>query len=187
MSNISRRDFHERFALLATLAAGGLVPPAALAQTEAPPRAAHDASVMPPHWTGKEQIAFLIYEDFTALDMVGPHYMLTNLMGAKTHIVARTKAPVKSDTGLVFTPSADFSDCPADLDILCVPGGTLGTLAAIEDDATIRFLKDRGSRAKFVTSVCTGSLVLAAAGLLDGYKATSHWLTKPLLEPPRVF
>lgn len=182
MNDLNRRELAEQFAGLATLLAGGLLAPSAFAQSaESQPRAAHDHTVMPPHWTGKEQIAFLIYEDFTALDMVGPHYMLTNLMGAKTHIVARSKAPVKSDTGLVFTPSADFADCPADLDILCVPGGTLGTLAAIQDEATIRFLKDRGARAKFVTSVCTGSLVLAAAGLLDGYKATSHWLTKPML------
>ncbi|MEP9349425.1 DJ-1/PfpI family protein [Xanthobacter sp. KR7-225] len=136
---------------------------------------------MPAHWMGAENIAFLIYPRFTALDMVGPHYMLTSLMGATTHVVAKTRDPVASDTGLVFTPSASFEDCPADLDILCVPGGTLGTLAAMEDDATLRFLKARGARAKFVTSVCTGSLLLGAAGLLEGYKATSHWMTKPLL------
>lgn len=181
----SRRDIGEGLAALATLLVGGVMgADSAEAQPslhdQAPPPA-HDMSKTPPHWIGKEQIAFLIYPDFTALDMVGPHYMLTNLMGAKTHIVAKTKDPVRSDTGLVFTPSASFEDCPADLDILCVPGGTVGTLNAIRDEATIRFLKDRGSRARFVTSVCTGSLVLAAAGLLDGYKATSHWLTKPLL------
>ncbi len=63
-------------------------------------RSAHDISTMPAHWTGKEQIALLIYPAFTALDMVGPHYMFTNLMGATTHIVAKTMAPVTSDTGL---------------------------------------------------------------------------------------
>lgn len=178
--DITRRTLGEGLSTLAlALAAGGISPPSALAQSA--PKTGHDASVMPPHWMGKEEIAFLIYEDFTALDMVGPHYMLTNLMGAKTHIVARTKDPVKSDTGLVFMPSANFEDCPADLDILCVPGGTIGTLKAIKDEMTIRFLKDRGSRAQFVTSVCTGSLLLGAAGLLEGYKATSHWLTLPLL------
>jgi len=178
--DITRRTLGEGLSTLAlALAAGGISPPSALAQSA--PETGHDASVMPPHWMGKEEIAFLIYEDFTALDMVGPHYMLTNLMGAKTHIVARTKDPVKSDTGLVFMPSSNFEDCPADLDILCVPGGTIGTLKAIRDEATIRFLKDRGSRAQFVTSVCTGSLLLGAAGLLEGYKATSHWLTLPLL------
>ncbi|OYU48488.1 MAG: thiamine biosynthesis protein ThiJ [Rhizobiales bacterium PAR1] len=183
---MTRRRLGEGLASLAlAVAAGGIAPLPAAAQSSTPEAGqqptGHDMSVTPPHWIGKEQIAFLIYPDFTALDMIGPHYMLTNLMGAKTHIVAKTKDPVKSDTGLVFVPSASFEDCPADLDILCVPGGTLGTLTAIRDEATIRFLKDRGSRAKFVTSVCTGSLVLAAAGLLDGYKATSHWLTKALL------
>lgn len=149
------------------------------ATTDLPP--AHDMSAMPAHWHGSEQIAFLIYPAFTALDMVGPHYMLTNLMGATTHIVASSREPVKSDTGLLFMPTATFEDCPRDLDIICVPGGTTGTLAAMEDEATIRFLRDRGSRAKYVTSVCTGSLVLGAAGLLEGYRATSHYLTKPLL------
>ena len=143
---------------------------------------AHDMAAMPAHWMGTEQIAFLIYPGFTALDMVGPHYMLTNLMGATTHIVAKTKEPVTSDTGLVFTPSATFEECPKELDILFVPGGTNGTLAAIRDPATLGFVKDRGQRARFITSVCTGSLVLGAAGLLRGYKATSHWLTLPFLK-----
>jgi putative intracellular protease/amidase len=130
---------------------------------------------------GSEQIAFLIYPEFTALDMVGPHHMLTSLMGAKTHLVAKSREPIKSDTGLVVVPSATFDECPMDLDIICVPGGTAGTLAAMQDDATIAFLRDRGARAKHVTSVCTGSLVLGAAGLLDGYEATSHWAVAHLL------
>lgn len=141
----------------------------------------HDMSGMPANWMGSERIAFLIYPQFTALDMVGPHYMFTSLMGAKTHVVAKTKDVVKSDTGLMFEPSATFDDCPADLDILCIPGGSTGTLAAIQDEATMRFVKDRGARAKFVTSVCTGSLVLGAAGLLTGYRATSHWAAKSVL------
>ncbi|PNG27575.1 DJ-1/PfpI family protein [Methylocella silvestris] len=143
--------------------------------------AVHDMSAMPASWMGKEQIAFLIYPQFTALDMVGPQYMLANLMGAATYAVARTKDPVQSDTGLVFTPTRSFDDCPLDLDVVCVPGGSSGTLAAMQDDATLRFLKDRGARAKYVTSVCTGSLLLGAAGLLEGYKATSHWAAKPAL------
>ncbi len=157
--------------------------PAVNAQAAPPhdPAASHDMSAMPAHWMGKEQIAFLIYPEFTALDMVGPHYMMTSLMGATVHIVAKTRDPVKSDTGLVVVPSATFEECPKDLDIICIPGGTLGTLAAMQDDATIAFLRDRGARAKHVTSVCTGSLVLGAAGLLDGYEATSHWAVAHLL------
>jgi transcriptional regulator GlxA family with amidase domain len=138
-------------------------------------------SQVPASWIGKEQIAFLIYPEFTALDMVGPHAMLTGLLGATTHIVGKTRDIVKSDTGLQFQPSTTFDECPMDLDIICVPGGASGTLLVMQDDSTLRFLKDRGSRAKFVTSVCTGSLVLGAAGLLTGYKATSHWATVALL------
>jgi putative intracellular protease/amidase len=143
--------------------------------------AMHDMSSMPAHWMGAEQIAFLIYPQFTALDMVGPHHMLAGLMGATVHLVAATREPVRSDTGLVFLPSATFEECPGDLDIICVPGGTRGTLAAMQDAATMGFLRDRGGRAKHVTSVCTGSLLLGAAGLLAGYRATSHWATKALL------
>jgi cyclohexyl-isocyanide hydratase len=180
---ITRRQFAAASAMLAAMQAnhpafGQAAHGDAAGATTMP---SHDMSSMPAHWTGKEQIAFLIYPEFTALDMVGPHYMLTSLMGATTHLVAKSREIVKSDAGLMFQPSATFDDCPADLDIICVPGGTAGTLAAMQDDATVRFLKDRGSRAKFVTSVCTGSLVLGAAGLLTGYRATSHWVARSLL------
>lgn len=102
-------------------------------------------------------------------------------MGSKTYLVAKTLDPVESDLKMAIVPSATFEQCPADLDIICVPGGSNGTLAAMQDEATIAFVKDRGSRAKLVTSVCTGSLVLAAAGLLKGYKATSHWAARETL------
>jgi putative intracellular protease/amidase len=185
MTDLTRRD--AALASLAALIAAGRSPAAAQsASPQATPSgdmpAAHDMAAMPKHWMGSEKIAFLIYPGMTALDMVGPHYMLTNLLGAKTHIVAKTREPVKSDTGLVFLPDTDFASCPANLDILCVPGGTTGTVEAMKDDATLRFLKDRGERARFVTSVCTGSLLLGAAGLLKGYRATSHFVTKPLLQ-----
>lgn len=85
---------------------------------------------------------FLIYPQFTALDMVGPHHMLTSLMGATVHLVSRTRDPVQCDTGLSVVPSITFDECPTDLDIICVPGGSRGTLAAMEDEATMRFLKD---------------------------------------------
>jgi cyclohexyl-isocyanide hydratase len=187
---ITRRSINKGVAgLLATPLLGATAAsvhaqaPAVNAQASPPQASAasHDMSAMPAHWMGKEQIAFLIYPEFTALDMVGPHYMMTSLMGATVHVVAKTKEPVRSDTGLVFTPSVTFDECPKDLDIICVPGGTLGTLAAMQDEATIAFLRDRGSRGKIVTSVCTGSLVLGAAGLLDGYEATSHWAVTHLL------
>jgi cyclohexyl-isocyanide hydratase len=130
---------------------------------------------------GEEKIAFLIYPGFTALDMVGPQYMLANLMGAKVDVVAKSLEPVRSDTGLVFSPSMRFDDAATEFDIICVPGGSQGTLAAMRDDATVAFIREAGRKAKYVTSVCTGSMLLGAAGLLDGYRATSHWVTKPLL------
>jgi putative intracellular protease/amidase len=176
----TRRQIGEGLAALATTLAA-TTPAAIAAETPRPPEPAHDMNEMPAHWMGKEEIAFLIYPGFTALDMVGPHYMLTMLMGAKVHLVAESREAVVSDTGLTFIPSATFEDCPVDLDILCVPGGTTGTLQAIRNERTLAFVKDRGSRAKLVTSVCTGSLVLAAAGLLKGYRATSHWIARPLL------
>ncbi|NJL71524.1 MAG: DJ-1/PfpI family protein [Candidatus Competibacteraceae bacterium] len=138
-------------------------------------------SQFPAHWHGSEKIAFLLYPQFTALDVVGPHYMLASLMGSTTYLVAKTKDPVASDLKLAIVPSTTFDDCPADLDILVVPGGSTGTLDAMKDAATLAFVKDRGSRAKYVCSVCTGSLLLGAAGLLQGYKATSHWLTRDVL------
>jgi len=160
----------------------------ALAAASDAPSSAHAAdataaghTAMPAHWMGREQVAFVVYPQFTALDMVGPHHMLSALMGATVHVVARTREPVRSDTGLVVVPTATFDDCPQDLDILCVPGGTSGTLAAMQDDATLRFLRDRGARARHVTSVCTGALLLGAAGLLEGYRATTHRVAKPLL------
>ncbi len=144
-------------------------------------QAAHDATNAPANWHGQERIVMLIYPGFTALDMVGPHYMFTHLMGATTQVVARTRDPVRSDTGLVFTPDLSLSDCDGDIDILCLPGGTTGTLEAMEDPATIGFLREAEKRTRFITSVCTGSLILGAAGLLNGYRATSHWATRALL------
>lgn len=130
---------------------------------------------------GQERVAFLIYPGFTALDMVGPHHMLNALRGEPVRLVAATMDAVTSDSGMTFLPHCDFQTCPEDLDVLCVPGGTLGTLAAMQHGPTLEFLRHRGARAGIVSSVCTGSLILGAAGLLQGYRATSHWLTVDLL------
>jgi len=82
---------------------------------------------------GSEQIAMLVYPGFTALDLVGPHFFLSGLMGAKVHLVTNqpTLAPVVSDAGLAVTPSAHFQDLPAELDVIFVPGGFQGTLEAM--------------------------------------------------------
>jgi putative intracellular protease/amidase len=137
---------------------------------------------VPPSWKGKEKIGIVIYDHITALDVIGPHYFLGRLAGAEVHFVAKALRPVPSEYGLTLMPTATFETCPRDLDVLLVGGGTSGTLAAMRDPETIAFLADSGSRAKWVTSVCTGSLLLGQAGLLRGYRATSHWLGRPLLK-----
>lgn len=147
------------------------------AQAAAP----HDMGAMPASWTGQEQIGMLLYPGMTALDFVGPQHMFASLMGAKVHHIAKTMAPVASDSQLSILPTVTLARCPRDLDILFVPGGGGGTLAALRDAQILAFLADRGSRARLVTSVCTGSLLLGAAGLLRGYRATSHWATHALL------
>jgi putative intracellular protease/amidase len=176
-----RRDF------LWHLAAAGLAGFAAMAARAAEPAkpndtVTHDMSAFPPHWLGKEQIAMLIYPEFTALDLVGPHHMFTSLWGAKVHLVAASRKPVRSDAGLVFIPDMTLDRAPANLDILFVPGGGQGTLEAMQDAKLIAWIADRARRAKLVASVCTGSMILGQAGLLRGKRATTHWATHALLE-----
>ena len=132
---------------------------------------------------GEEQIAMLVYPKMTMLDLVGPQYFFASLMGATVHLVSGDTSlePVIGDTGFAIVPTIGMDRCPADLDVLFVPGGTSGTVDAMLDDATMDFVADRGSRARFVTSVCTGSLILGQAGLLEGRKATSHWASRHLL------
>lgn len=139
--------------------------------------------VLGPGLWGQEQIAMLIYPKFTALDLVGPHYFFACLFGAKVHLVTTEKdlSPVMSDLGLAITPTVTMADAPKDLDVLFIPGGTEGTLSVMGREDTMTWIKDRASRAKHITSVCTGSMVLAKAGLLKGKKATSHWATREAL------
>ncbi|MBN8949844.1 MAG: DJ-1/PfpI family protein [Rhizobium tropici] len=117
----------------------------------------------------------LCYPGMTVLDLIGPQYMFAALMGATVHLVGKTRDPMTSDTGVTVIPTTTFDDCPRQLTVLFAPGGTNGTLAAMRDEATRNFLADRGARAQYVTSVCTGALILGAAGLLKGYRATTHW------------
>jgi cyclohexyl-isocyanide hydratase len=114
------------------------------------------------------------------LDLAGPQTVF-NLLRGNVHLVAKEHAPVPTDVGISITPTTTFEQCPVDLDVLFVPGGLEGTVAVMNDSATVDFLADRGGSAKYVTSVCTGSLLLGAAGLLRGYAATSHWYVRELL------
>ncbi|NWB64289.1 DJ-1/PfpI family protein, partial [Pseudomonas sp. F1002] len=104
-----------------------------------------------------------------------------SLPDVKLHLVWKDLAPVTSSTGLVFTPSTTYDACPT-LDVICVPGGS-GVGALMEDEQTLAFLKAQAHTARYVTSVCTGSLVLGAAGLLRGRRATTHWAYHDLLAP----
>jgi cyclohexyl-isocyanide hydratase len=122
----------------------------------------------------KTQIGLLVFPKVTQLDLTGPFEVLSRIPGAQVHLVWRDTDLITSDAGLVLKPSVSFADCPP-LDVICVPGGQ-GQFDFLEDDETIGFVHRQGSSAKYVTSVCTGSLVLGAAGLLSGYRAASHWL-----------
>lgn len=128
------------------------------------------------------RIAILLYPGITALDVVGPQGLLAGFAPGTMHLVAAAPGPIACDTGLTLLADTAFADCPAELDVLMVPGGD-GTPAAMRDPALIGFLRERAPRAAFVTSVCTGSLVLGAAGLLRGYRATSHWCVRESVLP----
>jgi cyclohexyl-isocyanide hydratase len=121
------------------------------------------------------EIGMLLYPGLTLLDLIGPQTVFSWF--ANTHLMWKTKDLVYSDTGIGMQPSCTFESCPRDLDILFVPGG-FGQNQLMSDAETLAFLADRGSTAKYVTSVCSGSLLLGAAGLLKGYKATSHWAAR---------
>jgi cyclohexyl-isocyanide hydratase len=127
-----------------------------------------------------EHIAMLVYPNMTLLDLVGPHTCFTAL-GMTIHLVWKTLAPITTESGIVMMPTTTFAQCPRELEILFIPGSTLGTTPLARDPEVLDFVRSRGERAKLVTSVCTGSLVLGAAGLLRGYQATSHWFTRELL------
>jgi len=128
------------------------------------------------------RIAMVLYPGMTALDLVGPQALLAGLAPGQLHLVAESAGPVASDTGLALVATGSFEACPSDLDVLFVPGGD-GTPAQMRNDALLAFLRDRAARATLVTSVCTGSLILGAAGLLRGYRATSHWCVRDAVLP----
>jgi cyclohexyl-isocyanide hydratase len=125
------------------------------------------------------RITMLAFPDMTQLDLTGPHEVLAQLPGAKVSVVARDAAPVIARGGLRIVPDAGLDEVDG-TDLLFVPGGP-GTGALLEDVAILEFLRAQASRARWVTSVCTGALVLGAAGLLVGHRATTHWLSLPLL------
>lgn len=115
----------------------------------------------------------LIFPRLTQLDMTGPYEVLARLPGTTVDLVARTMEPVTTDRGMQILPTTTYVDCPP-LAVIMVPGGP-GQQDLMEDEDTLAFLRKQAAQARFITSVCTGSLLLAAAGLLRGRRATCHW------------
>jgi len=125
------------------------------------------------------QIGFLLFPQVQQLDLTGPYDVLASLPDVQVHLIWKDLVPVTSSTGLLLKPTITFDDCP-NLDVICVPGGA-GVGPLMEDEQTLAFIKAQAAQARYVTSVCTGSLVLGAAGLLQGKRATTHWAYHELL------
>lgn len=126
------------------------------------------------------RVVFLVYPNVTQLDLTGPAQVLSRLGEASIDLVWKTLDPVPTDSGFALLPTATLDDV-TDADILCVPGG-FGCIGVMEDDDALNWVRAVGQRAQWVTSVCTGSLILGAAGLLNGYRATSHWAWRDYLK-----
>ncbi len=124
-------------------------------------------------------IGFLLFPRLTQLDFTGPHEVMSRLPGAEVRLIWKEAGPVRSDTGLVMLADTAMADCPQ-LDILCIPGGP-GVAALMEDEAVLAFLRAQAPGVRYLTSVCTGALVLGAAGLLRGRRATTHWASHDFL------
>ncbi len=125
------------------------------------------------------QIGLLLFPSLTQLDLTGPLEVFQRLPNSEVHLVWQSVGPVTAEHGLLLTPTISFDDCPQ-LDVLLVPGGS-GIHDLLLDHTVLAFLYSQSRAAQWVTSVCTGSLVLGAAGLLRGYRATTHWAYKELL------
>lgn len=121
----------------------------------------------------------LAFPGVQQLDLTAPYEIFASMEDAEVHLIWKDRSPIVSATKLVLQPTRTFADCPP-LDVICVPGGS-GVNALLEDETVLAFIRDQAAQARFVTSVCTGSLVLGAAGLLKGKKATSHWNAKDFL------
>jgi cyclohexyl-isocyanide hydratase len=125
------------------------------------------------------RVGFLLFPDITQLDLTGPYEVLRQMPGAEVHLVWKTRDPVRAAGGLSILPTVTFADCPQ-LDLICVPGGS-GMNPLLTDQETLEFLQRQAKGARYVTSVCTGALVLGAAGLLTGKRAATHWMSRELL------
>ncbi|GBF39113.1 DJ-1/PfpI family protein [Leptospira johnsonii] len=125
-------------------------------------------------------IGLLIFPDLTPLDFVGPYEVFSRMKNSKVYVIAETKEPIPSERGLFILPDRNLDE-NIDLDLVLVPGG-LGVNRLMENERILNWLREKSKTSKYICSVCTGSLVLAAAGLLNGYKATTHWLSLDVLK-----
>lgn len=133
-------------------------------------------SITPPELlavTAPLEIGLLVFPKLTQLDLTGPLQVFSRLPDARVHLIWKRIEPVPSDAVLALLPTTTYADCPQ-LDVICVPGGA-GSDDMVNDAETLDFLRVQAAGARYVTSVCTGSLILGAAGLLEGYRATCHW------------
>ncbi len=121
----------------------------------------------------------LVFPNLTQLDLTGPYEVLARLPGAETRLLWKSLDPVRSEHGLTILPDTTFADCPP-LDLVLVPGGA-GINPLLEDHEVLAFLRRAAAGARYVVGVCTGSLVLGAAGLLRGRRAGTHWMSRDLL------
>ncbi|MEM7253260.1 MAG: DJ-1/PfpI family protein [Pseudomonadota bacterium] len=126
------------------------------------------------------QVGFLVFPSITQLDLTGPFEVFSRMPGAAIHLIAPTREPVVADSGLTLSPTTTYAECPR-LDLICVPGGP-GVLPLLNDSAALEFLVAQSAHVRYITSVCTGSMVLGAAGLLVGKRATCHWMSRDFLE-----
>jgi len=127
----------------------------------------------------RPMIAILLYDGLTALDFIAPHQAWC--MFAEIALVSKAGKPITTDSGIVMHATYSFETCPSDLDVFFVPGG-MATFDLMLDTETVDFVRERGGAARLVTSVCNGAVVLGAAGLLDGYRAATHWATYEMLK-----
>ena len=124
-------------------------------------------------------VGLLLFPKLTLLDLVGPYQVFSQVPGFAVDVIAKTSAPVPDNNGVCLVPTATFQSA-SKLDLLCVPGGP-GEADAYEDEETLRYVRAAAGEAQYVTSVCTGSLILGAAGLLKGKRAASHWASRNVL------
>ncbi|MDX8466557.1 DJ-1/PfpI family protein [Mesorhizobium sp. VK23B] len=126
------------------------------------------------------RFGILVFPNVQQLDLTGPYEVLATAKGAEVELIWKDRDPVTSSTRLSLNPTTTFDNCQP-LDVLCVPGGG-GVNALLEDQAVLDFVRQRAAQARYITSVCSGALVLGAAGLLKGKRATTHWYAHDFLE-----